>query len=154
MSFRLGLICVLCKNVSKSISAIENSENTSSSNSFQDHWLNIDRKQWQRRQRSKSESFKTTAENAQSEIPFKTPHQNIGKSLLSRLSTKSGKFEPHLTSFKTIDSQSEKMTGSFKTTEDGSQKLNPLKTLAKRVQRLNPRYMVPVNKVSQVISDP
>ena len=43
-SVRLGLICVLCKNVSKSISAIENSENTSSSNSFQDHQLNIDGK--------------------------------------------------------------------------------------------------------------
>ena len=33
VSVRLGLIYVLCKNVSKSISAIENSENTSSSNS-------------------------------------------------------------------------------------------------------------------------
>ena len=44
VSARLGLIHVLCENVSKSISAIENSENTSSSNSFQDHWLNI---QWQ-----------------------------------------------------------------------------------------------------------
>ena len=41
VSVRLGLIHVLCKNVSKSISAIENSENTSSSNSFQDHRLNI-----------------------------------------------------------------------------------------------------------------
>ena len=57
-SDRLGLICVLCENVSKSISAIENSENTSSSNSFQDHWLNIDGKPWQRKQRSKSESFR------------------------------------------------------------------------------------------------
>ena len=37
VSVRLGLIHVLCENVSKSISAIENSENTSSSNSFQDH---------------------------------------------------------------------------------------------------------------------
>ena len=35
-SVRLGLIHVLCKNVSKSISAIENRENTSSNNSFQD----------------------------------------------------------------------------------------------------------------------
>ena len=56
-STRLDLIHVLCENVSKSISAIENSENTSSSNSFQDHQLNIDGKPWQRKQRSKSESF-------------------------------------------------------------------------------------------------
>ena len=55
---------------------------------------------------------------------------------------------------KTTGSQSEKMAGSFKTMEDGSQKLTPFKTLAKRVKRLNPRYMVPVNEVSQVISDP
>ena len=83
VSVRLGLIHVLCKNVSKSISAIQNSENTSSSNSFQDHWLNIDGKLWQRKQRSKSESFwdhsskslRTTAKNAQSETPFKTPHK-------------------------------------------------------------------------------
>ena len=54
---RLGLIHVLCKKVSKSISAIENSENTSSSNSFQDHQLNIDGKPWLRKQRSKSKSF-------------------------------------------------------------------------------------------------
>ena len=44
VSARLGLIYVLCENVSKSISAIENSENTSSSNSFQDHQLNINGK--------------------------------------------------------------------------------------------------------------
>ena len=162
VSVRLGLIHVLCKNVSKSISAIENSENTSSSNSFQDHWLNIDGKPWLRKQRSKSESFqdhssesfKTMAKNAQSETPFKTPHKNTGKGLLSGPSAKSGKNEPNLTSFKTIGSPSEKMAGSFKTMEDGSQKLTHFKTLAKRVKRLNPRYMVPVNEVSQVISDP
>ena len=88
------------------------------------------------------------AKNAQSETPFKTPHKNTGKSLLSRPSTKSGKNELHLTSFKNPGSQSEQMAGSFKTTEDGSQKLTHFKTLAKRVQRLNPRYMVPVNEAS------
>ena len=46
------------------------------------------------------------------------------------------------------------MAGSFKTTENGSQKLTHFKTLAKRVERLNPRYMVPVNEASQIISDP
>ena len=38
-STRLGLIYVLCKNVSKSVSAIENKTNTSSRDSFQDHHL-------------------------------------------------------------------------------------------------------------------
>ena len=94
------------------------------------------------------------AQNAQSETPFKIPHKNIGKSLLSRPSTKSGKNGPNLASFKTIGPQSEKMAGSFKTMEDGSQKLTSFKTLANRVKKLNPRYMVPVNEVSQVISDP
>ena len=125
-------------------------------------WLNIDGKPWQRKQRSKSESFwdhssechRTTAKNAQSETPFKTLTKTLGKSLLSRPSTKSGKNGPHLTPFKTPGSQSEQMMGSFKTTEDGSQKLTSFKTLEKRVKRLNPRYMVPVNEVSWVISDP
>ena len=130
---------MLCENVSKSISAIQNSENTSSSNSFQDLQLNIDGKPHQRKQRSKlesfrdhlSESFRTTAKNAQSETPLKTPHKNTGKSLLSRPSTKSGKNEPHLGSFTTPGSQSEQMIGSFKTTEDGSQKFTHFKTLGK-----------------------
>ena len=52
MSIRLGLIQVLCKNIAKSIAAIE----TSSKNHFQDHSLNIDGKILCRKQRSKSES--------------------------------------------------------------------------------------------------
>ena len=101
-----------------------------------------------------SESLRTTAKNAQSETPFKPPHKNTGKGLLSGPSTKSGKNETHLTSFKTTGSQSEQMAGSVKTMGDGSQKLTPFKTLAKRVKRLNPRYMVSVNEATQVISDP
>ena len=108
------------------------------SESFQDHL---------------SESFKTTAKSAQSETPFKTPHKYTGKSLNSRPSTKSGKVEPHLTPFKTPRSKSEQMTGSIKTTEFGSQKLTSFKMLEKRVKRLNPNYMVPVNDVSLVMSD-
>ena len=81
------------------------------------------------------------------ETPFKTPHKNTGKNLLSRPSTKN-KNEPHLTPFKTPGSKSEQMVGSFKTKEDGSQKLTSFKTLEKRVKRLNPRYMVPVNEAS------
>ena len=67
---------------------------------------------------------------------------------------KVAKMDNNLTPFKTPGSKSEEMVCSFKTTEDGSQKLTPFKTLKKRVKRLNPRYMVPVNEVSQVISDP
>ena len=162
VSVRLGLIHVLCKNVSKSISAIENRETSSSSNSFQDHLLNIDGKPWQKKQRSKSESFqdhssdsfKTMAQNAQSETPFETSHNNTGKSLPFRIINQKWQKWTNLASFKTIGSQSEKMAGSSKTMEDGSQKLTPFKTLAKRVKKLNPRYMVLVNEVSQVISNP
>ena len=154
VSVRLGLICVLWKNVSKSISAIECKANTSSSNSFQDHQLNIDRKPQQRKQRSKSEPFEDhssdsfigMAQNAQSKTHFKTPHKSTGKSLLSRPSAKYGKNEPNVAPFKTIGSQSEKMAGSFKTMEDGSQKVTSFKTLTNRVKNLNPRYMVPANE--------
>ena len=38
-SSRLGLVQVLCKNISKSVSGIENNTNTSSKDSFQDHCL-------------------------------------------------------------------------------------------------------------------
>ena len=90
--------------------AIENRANTSSSNSFQDHHLNIDGKMPQRKQWSKSEcfqdqssdSFETMAQNAQSENSFKTPHESTGKSLLSRTIpqkwhkwTKIGFFQDH-----------------------------------------------------------
>ena len=55
-SIRLGLKWVLCKNISKSVLAIEKTENTSK-NSFQDHWLNIDGKTPWKWQWIKSESF-------------------------------------------------------------------------------------------------
>ena len=112
---RLGLIQVLCKNVAKFISAVENKENANSSNSFQDYQLKIDGKTPCKKQRSKSESFqdhssnsfKTPAINAKSETPFKTPHKDTAKSLLSRPATKSGKKETKLASFKTPISPSE-----------------------------------------------
>ena len=44
--------------------------------------------------------------------------------------------------------------GSFKTIEDGSKKDTPFKTIVNRVTNLNPRYMIPVDEVTQVISDP
>ena len=107
-STRLGLIHVLCKNVSKSILAIENKINTCSRDSFQDPCLKIDGKTPWRKQRSKSESFqdhsstsfKTMAKSEQSESPFKTPDQDTGKSLLSRPSIKNGKKRTKIGSFK------------------------------------------------------
>ena len=38
--------------------------------------------------------------------------------------------------------------------EDGSKKDTSFKTIVNRVTNLNPRYMVPVDEVTQVISDP
>ena len=80
-STRLGLIHVLCKNVSKSVSAIENKTNTSSRDSFQDHCLKIDGKTPLRNQRVASKSFqdhpsssfKTMARCTCTKTPFKTP---------------------------------------------------------------------------------
>ena len=46
------------------------------------------------------------------------------------------------------------MTGSFKTPDNGSQKLASFETIGERVKRLNPKYMVPCDEVSQVISGP
>ena len=78
-STRLGLIQVLCKNVSKSI--VENKINTNSRDSFQDPCLKIDGKTSQRNQRVASKSFqdhpsslfKTMAMCTCTETPFKTP---------------------------------------------------------------------------------
>ena len=44
--------------------------------------------------------------------------------------------------------------GSFKTIKDGSKKHTSFKTIANRVNNLNPQYMVPVDEVTQVVSDP
>ena len=81
-SSRLGLVQVLCKNVSKSI--VENNTNTSSRDSFQDHCLKIDGKTSQRNQRVASKSFhdhpssslKTMAMCTCTETHFKTPAKN------------------------------------------------------------------------------
>ena len=68
---------------------------------------------------------------------FKTIHQNTGKSVLSRPSSDGSRND---TSFKTMGEKGQKSTS--------------FKTMANRVKNLNPRYMVPVDEVSQVISDP
>ena len=43
---------------------------------------------------------------------------------------------------------------SFKTISENDQKSTLFKTITNRVKNLNPQYMVPVDEVSQVISDP
>ena len=110
VSIRLGLIWVLCKNISKSVLAIKKTEN-SSKNSFQDHLLNIDSRTPWKWQRSKSESFQDHMVNSfqdhgkkcKNEDSFKTIHQKSGKSVLSRPSTKCAKNGPKSASFKTIE---------------------------------------------------
>ena len=77
-----------------------------------------------------------------------------GKSVLSRPSTKCSKNEPKSGSSKATEPQNMHKKGSFKTIEDGSKKDTSFKTIANRVNNLNPQYMVPVDEATQVISDP
>ena len=56
-------------------------------------------------------------------------------------------------SFKTIEDGPQNDT-SFKTMGDNDQKSTSFKTIENRVINLNPHYMVPIDEVSQVISDP
>ena len=118
-SIRLGLIRVLCKNISKSVLAIEKTSEHNSKNSFQDHQLRIDGKTPWRHQRRKSESsvhsFQDHSENHHGDKEnghkcpdkdsFKTIHQKSGKSVLSRPSTKCAKNGPKSGSSKAIKSQ-------------------------------------------------
>ena len=98
---------------------------------------------------------------------LKTIHQKSGKSVLSMPSTKCAKNGPKSGSSKAIEPRNVHKKGSFKTIKDGSkkgtsfktigengQKSTPFKTIVNRVKNLNLRYMVPVDEVSQVISDP
>ena len=77
-----------------------------------------------------------------------------GKSVLSRPSTKCVKSEPKSSTTKAIESQKVHKKGSFKTIHDGSKKDTSFKTIVNRVNNLNPRYMVPADEVTLVISDP
>ena len=152
-SIRLGLIQVLYKNVSKSVLAIEKMTENSTKNSFQDHQLRIDGKTPWRQQRSKSES---SAHSFQDYLGTGNLHGNkkSGKSLLSRPSTKCVKSEPKSSTTKALESQNMHKKGSFKTIQGGSKKDTSFKTIVNRVNNLNPRYMVPADEVTQVISDP
>ena len=64
------------------------------------------------------------------------------------------KNEPKSGSSKAIEPQNMHKKGSFKTIEDGSKKDTSFKTIANRVNNLNPQYMVPVDEATQVVSDP
>ena len=77
-----------------------------------------------------------------------------GKSVLLRPSTKCAKNEPKSGSSKAIEPPNMHKKGSFKTIEDGSKKDTSFKTIANRVNNLNPQYMVPVDEATQAISDP
>ena len=151
---------MLCKNVSKSVLAIEKMTENSTKNSFQDHQLRIDGKTAVRHQRSKSESsvhsFQDHLGNLHEDKKSGNLHgeKKPGKSVLSRPSTKCAKNEPKSSSSKAIELQNMHKKGSFKTIEDGSKKDTSFKTIVNRVNNLNPRYMVPVDEATQVISDP
>ena len=125
----------------------------STRNSFQDHPLRIDGKTPWRQQRSKSES---SAHSFQDHLGTGNLHGNkkTGKSVLSRPSTKCVKSEPKSSNYKAIEPQNVHKKGSFKTIQDGSKKDTSFKTIVNRVNNLNPQYMVPVDEVPQVISDP
>ena len=165
-SIRLGLIKVLCKNVSKSVLAIEKMTKDSTRNSFQDHPIRINGKTPWRRQRSKSE---TSADSFQ-DHPKKSGNlhgENASKSVISRPSTKCVKNqpkpsnkakEPHKVK---SGSSFQNHHGPFKTIRDGLSKkdtfqdhFTSFKTIVDRVNHLNPRYMVPANEATLVISDP
>ena len=126
----------------------------STRNSFQDHPIWIDGKTPWRQQRSKSES---SAHSFQDHLKTGNLHghnKRSGKSVLSRPSTKCVKSEPKSSSNKAIEPQNMHKKGSFKTIHDGSKKDTSFKTIVNRVNNLNPRYMVPANEVTLVISDP
>ena len=166
-SIRLGLIKVLCKNILKSVLAIKKTTQDSTRNSFQDHPLRIDGKTPWRRQRSKSESSADSFQD-HSKTSGNLHGEKAGKSVISRPSTKCVKNTPK-SSNKAIEprkvhkkgSSFQDHYGSFKTISDGSKKdtsfqdhLAPFKTIVDRVNNLNPRYMVPADEATLVISDP
>ena len=125
----------------------------STRNSFQDHPLKIDGKPAVRHQRSKSES---SVDSFQDHLGTGNLHgeKKSGKSVLSRPSTKCVKSEPKSSTTKAIEPQNVHKKGSFKTIQDGSKKDTSFKIIVNRVNNLNPRYMVPADEATLVISDP
>ena len=146
-SIRLGLICILCKNVSKSVLAIKKTTQTSMSNSFQDHPLQIDGKPWTR-QRSKSESSAHS-----SKVGNRHGSNKSGKGALSKPPTECAK-KSKTSNKKATEPQNAHKKVSSKTIQNGSKKDTSLRPIVNRVNKLNPRYMVPADEATRVISDP
>ena len=135
-------------------------------NSFQDHPIWIDGKTPWKRQRSKSESSAASFQD-HSKKTGNLHGEKSGKSVISRPSTKCVKSEPK-SSNKAIEpckvhkkrSSFQDHYDSFKTILDGSKNdtfqdhYTSFKTIVNRVNSLNPRYMVPANEATLVISDP
>ena len=116
----------------------------STKNSFQDHQLRIDSKTLVRHQRSKSESSVHSFQDHLGNLHGNKKSGNLhgekksAKSVLSRPSTKCAKNEPKSSSPKATEPQNVHKKGSFKTIEDGSKKDTSFKTIANRVNNLNP----------------
>ena len=84
-----------------------------------------------------------------------TPSKDAGNKPCFMTMHQNGQKGPKLAYFKTISSNNKDMTDSFKTPDNGSQKLaNYFKTTGERVKRLNLKYMVTCDEVRQVISGP
>ena len=162
---------MLCKNISKSVLAIEKTPENSTKNSFQDHQLRIDSRAPWRCQRSKSESLVHSSQdhlgNHHGDKQDGHIHQKSGKSVLSRPSTKCAKTDPNLVHLRPLSLKicitrvlprplrmDLKKDTPFKTIGENGQKSTPFKTIVNRVKNLNTRYMVPIDEASQVISDP
>ena len=166
-SIRLGLIRVLCKNISKSVLAIKKTTQDSMRNSFQDHPIQIDGKTPWRRQRSKSKSSAASFQD-HSKKTSNIHGEKASKSVPSRPSTECVKSHPK-SSNKAVEPRKvhkkglsfQDHCGPFKTIHSGLSKkdtfqdhFTSFKTIVNRVNSLNPQYMVPANEVTLVISDP
>ena len=136
MSTQLGLICVLCKNVSKSVSAIEKT-NSSPREFFQDHQLNIDGKVPQRIWRVAPNSFQdhlskphnTMAKYICTKTPFKTMNVD-GITVIRKTGNTSymAKNRSRETSFKTMGKSGRKVV-SFQDMVDEVSKAVSFKTI-------------------------
>ena len=116
--------------------------------------------------RSKSESSANSFQDHSKKTGNLHGEKSV-KSVISRPSTKCVKKEPK-SSNKAIEphkvhkkgSSFQDHYGSFKTISDGSKKdtfqdhFTSFKTIVNRVNSLNPRYMVPTDEATLVISDP
>ena len=158
-SARLGLIQVLCKNHAKTMSSIETMQ---TNNLFQVH--NIDGKTWRSKQssseaksgrRSKSESFQD---------PLSRPKSVTGQNECERTEMNSFQDPRHQTEhLYSKNTHIQSKSSSFQDhnpwwqEEKWQNKLisRPLiQSIMKQVKELNPKYYLPTNKQTQIISEP